>query len=245
MKFKILILAVILLCAGNVFADDDEITVVAKKSVAVASTPTYRDSGSGSFSSTVSPVVTKPASTADGDLIIVWFASDTEHAFSSLIGGWTQIGATVGVGTDSSLTVVYKFASAEGATWTFTDLFAATEGGNYGVLVYDKVNASTPFDVASLQDAETASATPATDAITPTSNNCLIVSVWGFDLVAGVTVAPDDSPACTERVESNTAGFGAVYGEEHLQTTAAAEAHSITISESDTSFWTIMALRPE
>jgi len=212
---------------------------------AAAASITFRTSGSDVISLTTSPVVTKPAGTVDGDFILVAFVTDAVHVVNSVIAGWTQIGTTQVTGTDTSVTLVYKRASSEGASWTFTDLFTASHNGIAGVIVYDGVNASVPLDVAVVQGAGTNNTVHAAGPITPTSANCMIVSFFGADPGGEYTGTPDDSPACTEKLEVTNGTVGFLYAQEHLQTAAAEETHQVTISSSDLTSWFIVALRPE
>jgi hypothetical protein len=217
-------------------------------SAATPSGITYRTSGTYSYgSTTASPVVTKPAGIQDGDLIIIAFVTDTPHVINSVLAGWTQIGTAQGQSTDSTTTVIYKIASSEGETWTFTDLFVDAEVPTAGIVVYDGVSSSTPLDVAVVQGANTAMTTHAAGPITPTSNNTMIVSIFGTDQSETYTGTPDDSPACTERIDFNNASgtYGYVYIQEHKQTTAAEETHQMTVNVSDGMAWFIIALRPE
>lgn len=210
---------------------------------------TFRVASSAAYSTT-SPVVTAPAGIQNNDLIIVAFPSGANHTVNSLIAGWTQAGSTVAQGSDSSTTVVYKIADNEGASWTFTDLFTGVTTGVYGVIVYSGVDTTTPLDVAVVQaDMGNVPATPVgedTATITPISDNCMIVSIFGADPSASTrNSTPGSAPVCTERLDDTQGGTnGWIYVQDHLQTTAIAEAHRLTPDEIEGAVYFLLALRP-
>jgi hypothetical protein len=245
---KLILLLILLptLCFAGL--QEKQCAVIAKKNVVAPSGITYRAVGTFyTDTNTASPVVTKPSGVVDGDFILVAVTTDATHVINTVIDGWTQIGTAQDASTDSTTSIFYKIASSEGASWTFTNLFVDTEAWSGVVIAYSGVNPTTPLDVAVVQGSETANTTFSTDAITPTSNNAMIVSIWGVDASEDYEGTPDSDPACTERAEyQNTAGnYGWTYIQEHKQTTAAEEIHDLTINVSDLMSWFIIALRPE
>jgi len=241
----ILLLLPVLCFAGTL--QEKQMSVIAKKNTVVSSGVTYRAVGTFYTDTvTASPVVAKPAGVVDGDFILVAVTTDTVHAINSVIEGWTQIGTAQDASTDSTTSIFYKIASSEGESWTFTDLFVDTEIWSGVVIAYSGVNATTPLDVAVVQGSETANTTHSTDAITPTSNNTMVISIWGVDGSEAYTGTADSDPSCTERADYNNAygAYGWTYIQEHKQTTAAEEIHDLTINVSDVMSWFIIALRP-
>jgi hypothetical protein len=203
----------------------------------------FRDAAANNVALSVSPQVTAPAGLTDGDFIIVAISTDSLHDHDSILAGWTAIGP-IDAGTDNSLTILYKFASSEGASWTFTDLFANKEYGVAGVVCYSGVDSTTPLDVSSVTGLVVWD-TPPAGPITPTNNGCMIVSVFGAD--PGVdtrNATAGDDPECTERVDICNGTIGYVFMQDFLQVTADEVSCSMTADASDAFAWVIMALRP-
>jgi len=197
-----------------------------------------------SFGATVSPEVTAPAGLTNGDLIVIGLLTATTNTGDETPAGWTLLSLENG-GLDSTLFVLYKIASGEGATWTLTNLFVANEQGAAFAAAYSGVDQSTPLDVAEVSGdlGETEGAD--TGPITPTNNNCMIVSICGGDATEAISGTPDGAPACTERVDyCRPTYFEWIYMQEHLQTDATEEAHTITPSISETIPFKILAFRP-
>ena len=191
----------------------------------------FRSATSGTFASTVSPVVTAPTGLADGDVILIMFGvndNDIGTGGSPNLNGFTDLGI-VQNGTQGAGHALRKIASGEGASWTFTDLWALGSAGAYGCVVYhdDAAGDASVDQVAS--NAPASSTTPVSASITPSVDNCMIVGMFGGDHPTGVTATT--LGGATERVDTSpNNGEGHVYIEELLQTTAAAVTMSATFS---------------
>ena len=203
----------------------------------------FRAATSGSINATNDVTVITPAGLADGDVIIIAFETSTVHTIDNILSGWTQGGTTQDQGTDQSVSIFYKVASSEGASWTWTDVFVGTPTGVWGCVAYSGVDAGTPLDVAIVQTEDSFGTVQSSGEITPINDNSRIVSIFGVDPNAARTGTPDDNPPCTERVEANGDNDGFMYIQDHLQTTASAETHEFTISTADQSASFIVALR--
>lgn len=88
-------------------------------------TPAYQTSASAQGDASTL-VITKPASTVDGDLLIAILCSSGARTVSTL-SGWTLI--TSGTNSDCNTYAYYKIASSEGANYTWT--YSGTNN-NYG-----------------------------------------------------------------------------------------------------------------
>lgn len=196
----------------------------------------FRTSGTAEFVATASPVVAKPAGIQDGDLIVVFVATDTTHTFGAL-AGWDDIWL-IDQGTDTSVSAVSKIASSEGSgSWTLTNYFGGAESGSAGVVVYSGVDTSNPIPAASIATLNSSSGTVKTwPSITPPRNGCMVVGIMGADPGAlGRNAAPSGSPLGTERVDFMGAvvANGWVYAQDYLQTTAAAVTQQATLDAAD------------
>ena len=168
----------------------------------------------GSFSTTASPVVTKPTGTVDGDYVLVGFGFDTNAAIGSLSNGFTNEGFPLD-GTDGACLAIAKISSGDGASWTFTNLFAANEGGVYAAVAYTGVDNVTPQDVASTTGTGSGAGEQLGPSITPVTTGALVVTVRGSDNAATPrTWTPDASPVATERADFDNGG---VAGFVHIQ----------------------------
>lgn len=185
--------------------------------------------GSSVFTATASPVVTKTAGVTDGDLVLLFCGTDTTHA-TNAVAGWTQV-LQASVGTDSTLTILRKFASGEPASWTLTSFFTATQTGVFGVAAYTGVDTTSPIN-ASASGTTTTAALKSGPSITPTVDNCMILQFGGGDPPSGAfNATPDTSPVATEEVDATTGGAtGWVYLQDVLQGVAAALALDHTAS---------------
>lgn len=143
------------------------------------------------------------------------------------------------------MSVLYKVASSEGASWTFTNLFAAAEFGVIGVCAYSGADTGTPLDVAVVQGSDLSTTTPTAGPITSSANGAIIIAVFGADADAGQSGTPDASPAANERVDENGgSSVGYVYMQDYLQITAEAVSLDGNFSATDHWAWMIVALRP-
>lgn len=157
------------------------------------------------FSSlTASPVANLPSSLQSGDLLLAVAATDTNHN-SSAPSGWTRVGE-VDVSTDTTTTVIYRFATgSEGSTETLTSLFSTTEIGTVSVAAYRGVDPDCPVAAAAwLADtsSNTTWSTPSIDYFP--EPDCALVLFGGMDpgAVPRTASAPTDF---TERTDYSAA----------------------------------------
>lgn len=209
----------------------------------------FRAATSGGYTAVNDLTITAPAGLADGDLILVFVTSISAHEIANVPDGWEQVGSRQDDGTDSSNSLFRKIASSEGANWTFTDIYSATETGVWACVAYSGVDNTTPLDVAVVQGAVggtvTAGDPHTAGPITPTSNGAMIVAVYGVDALAAINGTPDDNPAATERVDHDGGDpYSFAFIQDYSQATAAEVSLDMILNVNDTSAWFIVALRP-
>lgn len=210
---------------------------------------TYVAGAGANFASSPSPAaVDEPAGCADGDILLIYFVTDTVHDTTGTPPtGWTKI-AEVDNGTDSSMSVFWKRRSgAESATWT--NIFGANEAGRWVMLSYRGCFATgDPQDVAAVTGPESGTAWD-TAAIVPTTDSCMLVAAFGCD--------PASDPytfawagGITERIDSDTTPTGQnallayIAIGDKIVSPAASTSLGGTSSVSDTSSYVIIALKP-
>lgn len=204
--------------------------------------PRATGTGTGVVTATASPVVTKPTGVVDGDFVSIAFATDTTHVLNTP-AGWGLVGS-VDVGTDSTLSVIWKRASAEPASWTFTNLFTVAQSGIYGVSAYSGTDPTSPVN-ASGTGTTTTAALKSGPAITPTVPHAMIVQYGGGDPTGAYTATPDTAPVATERFDAVNGTLGWVYCQDTLLGVAAAIALDHTASAATLATAVMeMALRP-
>ena len=136
-------------------------------------------------------------------MMIMMLGSDSVHVISSIPSGWAQIQTTVGTGADdSSLSIFWKQASGEPASWAW-GMSAASESGASGLLGYNgHLNATAPESVAGTRPGSSTS--QAAPSITPSENNCMVVAMYGTDPAAAPTGTADTAPTPDAVDESTT-----------------------------------------
>lgn len=202
----------------------------------------FKNATGANNSGTTTWTVTKPAWVADGDMLILFAGSDSVHTITTAPSGFTQIQSTIGTGTDdSSLTIWWKQASSESATWDI--VFGASESGATGLLGYTGHLASTaPESVAGTRPAS--STLIAAPSITPSVNDCMVVAIYGADPAGAPTGTADASPAATERLDFANSALQHLYAQDFLQTTAAAVVLEATMTAADTYCTISLAIKP-
>ena len=189
-------------------------------------------------SATRSPVVTKPTGVQDGDLLLMFAVTNTTADVTG-VAGWTKIGAEVdftpdGSTVDGTTALLYKWASGEGATWTMTNMFAATETADIVVMAYTGANSIHKSAQADTAANVTSVSGP---SVTPTLDNCMIVQFVGTDPGTGTYAGtPDSSPTGTQRWDAKNVGANSaeyIFIQEYAQTSAAAIALDVTSLTSD------------
>lgn len=173
--------------------------------------------------------VNKPTGTVDGDLIIAvveTFAGGT-HDLSSAPAGFTQIGTTVTWRTaspDSKARVYWKIASGEPATYTFNGNAGTSPNWQVYVSSYSgPVDAATPINQFDQTAVTTATNPISGTSITPSVNNCLIVTMCLARQGAALTT--DITPPATYTLEwerADTTFSTRDEAADKLQTSAAA-----------------------
>jgi len=191
----------------------------------------FRAATSGTLG-TDSPVVTAPTGLADGDVVIVAFGMNDVVTIGSspTLNGFTDLGVQPTAASGGAGHVLWKVASGEGSSWTFTGLWSASTLAAYGCVAYQDDAAGDASPDQSAVNAPAASTTPVSASITPSVDNCMVVACFGGDHQSGSTATP--LGGATERVDIENGGGGAVYIEELLQTTATAQTMSATFSAS-------------
>ncbi|HWZ89930.1 MAG TPA: hypothetical protein VNW92_13805 [Polyangiaceae bacterium] len=152
----------------------------------------FHDSAAGNDNASshlANATFSKPAGTAPGDFILVFFGADhflnnlSETALAS--GGWTLLDQHTEYGTDGQATyLIYKFAGAsEPDPIVFSNINDVPSGdGVQGLLsVYRGVNAASPindYQFAVLPTGQTSvtQVVTATPAVTTTAANCLLIA---------------------------------------------------------------------
>lgn len=153
-----------------------------------ASIPTisYESSASASNTSGTALVITKPASTASGDMLVVIVVQDgSEGTAVTLPAGWTLIHDIVV--SSSRTTVAYKEAGgSEGENYTFTNV----DTYKTGVMArFSKSGGTWDIEAASETTSITSSITSA--SVTATDNSMLLFC-WGSDDALTISSAPAD-----------------------------------------------------
>lgn len=133
-------------------------------------------------SDTPATSIDKPTGTSDGHIMIAGCISDTAEA--TTMSGWT--GITTVDSSSSRLTVAYKVASSEGASYQFT---SATADDSCWIATF-----STTCGTWHIQDFDSSAATAVTidtTAVTAVNNSMLIVA-YGSDDGALASTQPAD-----------------------------------------------------
>ena len=182
---------------------------------------------------TVSPVVNAPSGILDGDLVLIFIVTNTGSNVAAP-AGWAIAGTEIDNGSDMTTALIYKIAAGEGASWTLTNLFAATEIGRFVVIVYRNVNKSFPINAVN-QAASGTVTTLSGPSITPLLDGCMIVQFAGADPGTGAyAMTPDTSPVGVERFDGKDASSNAYVAiQEYLQATKATIALDMTGLTSD------------
>ncbi len=203
--------------------------------------------GTAFSSATVSPTANLPSGVQSGHLLLAWIVTNT-NATTSALTGWTQVGSRVSPGTDSSEFLLYRVSDgAEGSSWTFTNLFTATEIGMIVATAWSGVDTSSPIN-ASSGTASTAVTSVSGPSITPSQNDTMIVQFVGTDPSTSAYAATDDaSPDATEIFDAkessgNSNAYAAI--QYYLQGTAAALALDYNPITSDDYGYFQVALNP-
>jgi hypothetical protein len=200
------------------------------------------------FASSASPTSVTPAGVQDGDLLLIFFNTDTgSNANGTPPTGVTIVGQQSN-GTDNTIAVFKKIAASEGANIAFTNIYDALETGRVIVMAYRGVNTTTPMDVAAVFSTDSATAWD-TAAIVPVTANAMLVASFGADPASDPYTFAWDSPI-VERIDSSTTPTGQngtlsyqTMGERVLASPASTTMGG-DVSVSDSCASVILALRP-
>jgi hypothetical protein len=209
----------------------------------------FRSSAGGNIgSSTTLTVSAAPSGVVNGDLLVLFVATNSVHTLGAGgpgAGGWTQIGSTQTHGTDTSMSCWYKIAASEPSSYTFATTFTGAQAQSYLMLAYSGVDGTTPLDgVTPVQETSGTTETAPSITITPATNGAMILFLLGsdpgVDPVSFAANTPGGSVARATQQQGLTSFVGVI---EYLQTTAGAE--TITGATSGDAYCeTAIALRP-
>lgn len=139
------------------------------------------DSEAANGTASTSVVVTKPAGTADGDLLLA-IISETGTGSITAPAGWTLLGSQAASTTVTSA-AYYKVASSEGASWTWT--LGASVRNTYWVGAFTGIDTSSPVYASS----SAADTDGGLTVLTPAVDPVLIPWAGLVTSVAGVRTA--------------------------------------------------------
>lgn len=158
--------------------------------------PAFQTAASNNASAATTLQITKPTSTANGDLLLAALYHN-EGAGDWSLGGWTHLAHQFF--SQSSMCVLWKIASGEGANYTFAHDGVATDVCG-GILRISGAHATTPIaDVQAKEDLDLTGTTfdcPASGTMS-WALDYLAVAIVGFDQNANTTPPTN----YTERVD--------------------------------------------
>ena len=198
----------------------------------------------------VSPVVNVPAGVADGDILIAYFVTNSDHNTSGTPpSGWTKIGE-VDQTTDTSLSAFWRRASSEPASHTFTSIFDAPESGLSVCLAYRGCFATgDPQDVAALTGVLGNGTAWDTASITTVTDGAMVVATFGTDPASDPYTFVWDG-GITERIDSDTTPSGQngtisyqVVGDD-IREVAGGGSLGGDVSVADNAIYILVALKP-
>jgi hypothetical protein len=197
-------------------------------------------------SATASPTANLPSGFASGDLLLAFVVTNA-NATSSSMSGWTQVRTRQNAGNDASTFLMYRVADGtEGSSWTFTNLFTATQQGVVVVSAWDNVSTSTPVNASSSNN-QAAATSVSGPSITPSVDGAMFVQFLGTDpSTFAYSGSPDSSPVGSEIYDAKDGGslaYAAV--QYYLQTSQAALALDYTALTSDNYAYFQVALTPQ
>jgi hypothetical protein len=193
--------------------------------LALASGVLFKSQSEG-HSNSANQTVTKPAGVVDGDLLIAVVLNYIGGGgdVTGAPAGWTQFGTTQTwrTGNDSKVRLYYKIASSEGANYTWTGNMGTASWQIY-ISAYTGVDVANPINQITENKTTTAINPISGTSITPSVNNCLIVTM----LVArqGAALTGDCTPPSGYTLEWERADTTFATREEAaelIQTTATA-----------------------
>lgn len=192
-----------------------------------------------SLSSPYDVSVTKPAGTANGDLIFVHFVHSSSTTTTDLVpAGWTTLVAHR-VNSDYTWSLFSKVASSEPASWTWS--FANTGQVVCGVVVLSGTDGT--VDTATYTEVTTGTAI--THSFTTTVANSMLVSFTGADATSSALTYTNSSGSATEHFDQNeSTEWLASAGYTEPAPTATSYSRDFTISGSQQWHVVVVAARP-
>jgi hypothetical protein len=182
-------------------------------------------------------VVSKDASVANGDFLLAGVYVENDVAVTTP-AGWTLIGGIDHAAVAFDLWLYYKFASAEGASWTWTHASAWEMGL---VAAYTGVDTTTPLDATFTSNQGTSTTGTATGITTVTAGAMLVAVFSSFEGIAAQAAGPS---SMTERYD----GAGEdIYWADVIQAAAGASGNKVLgTALSAANHWVaaLLALRP-
>lgn len=145
-----------------------------------------------------SVVINKPADIINNDLMVAaieWDGGSSRTITAPV--GWTQIGSTVNNGTDNGIAMWYKYASNEGANYTWT-MSGGTNDMAGWITSFGNVAISTP--IGNTTSGTGTSTNHSAASLTPTAGNYMLVMAVGNDDVNYSYTAPSGMTEFADRV---------------------------------------------
>jgi hypothetical protein len=176
--------------------------------------------------------INKPASVADGDVMVAFLQVANSDATITAPAGWTLEATANGAYVYQRL--YWKVAATEGASYQWS--WATAAAGTGGITRYSGVDTTTVEDVTSRTNTGTSTAPRGLTITTVTDGACVVMGV-GHGVGSVTQTAPT---GMTEQYESNRVAYDDV-----IQVTAGASGNKdATLSSSDDWGTIIWALRP-
>jgi hypothetical protein len=203
-------------------------------------------------------VLTKPAGTVDGDVMLVFLGMGDDLRVFSAPGGWTELHQANDADSHCRIACFYKVASSEGADYTFTTTSAPEWTGS--ISSFSGVDNSTPISASAIASDNTGGSREASptysNTITPATLSMLIMGICGNTRPTGgqtvdassQAIVTDDPGGWTEiSQDSNTNAFvmhGLDVSRSAIRTATSATGNSsATLSNAAYSICIIVALK--
>ena len=156
--------------------------------------PAWQSASAGSLGATLSLVITKPAGTVDGDLLVAFVANNTAATITAP-AGWTLI-VSQARATNSLQAAWWRIASGEPADYTFTQTVSGSLSGSIHRI---SGHHATPVDVSAAAASTAQDTAPTAPTVTTTAADTLLVYSASAEAAAQASIT---APAgMTERAE--------------------------------------------
>jgi hypothetical protein len=150
----------------------------------------YRSSAEQYSASANSITCSKPAGTVDGDLMIAHAYCNAPADVITPPAGWTVI-ATKNTDITGRMTIYYKFASSEGASYIWE--FDSTQRCKVSIHAFSGTAQSNPINVSAIGTVAASSNTIIAPTLTTTVANTLAVFIYNADSGLSITYTKDAS----------------------------------------------------